>query len=274
MKFGNVVLLCKHWYESRDHDDLDTFWMDMAHAIDADGWMCFSKKDVSRWCIHRLDEMRNDEKLHKMSNQLTLSYIFDEIEATIRRASWCGKNDLSREDAIIWVFRSIIIGMEKQYFDEELFPNSNVLPFSLENAWIDDGKFSKTPQWHPAQMSCDYIERVKELFPNAKEQKIKNGRFNYVESCLHKTSYKDVRIQIGEDNLNDCIEVILSAENLQNHNFIIDNKEVWFEIGNFDNCYDLENPKDLSKTYKCRLLKTWDDLFKEYRYELKSVSEL
>ena len=56
MKFGNVVLLCKHWYESRDHNDLDTFWMDMAHAIDADGWMCFSKKDVSRWCIHRLDE--------------------------------------------------------------------------------------------------------------------------------------------------------------------------------------------------------------------------
>lgn len=160
MKFGNVVLLCKHWYESRDHNDLDTFWMDMAHAIDADGWMCLSKKDVSRWCIHRLDEMRNDEKLHKMSNQLTLSYIFDEIEATIRRASWCGKNDLSREDAIIWVFRSIIIGMEKQYFDEELFPNSNVLPFSLENAWVDDGKFSKTPQWHPAQMSCDYIERV------------------------------------------------------------------------------------------------------------------
>ena len=274
MKFGNVVLLCKHWYESRDHNDLDTFWMDMAHAIDADGWTCFSKKDVSRWCIHRLDEMRNDEKLHKMSNQLTLLYIFDEIEATIRRASWCGKNDLSREDAIIWVFRSIIMGMEKQYFDEELFPNSNVLPFSLENAWVDDGKYSKKPQWYPAQMICDYIEHAKELLPDAKEQDIENNRFNYIESCIYKKSYKDVRIPIGEDNLNDCVESILSAKDLQKHNFIVEGKEIWFEIGNFNHCYDLEHPEDLIKTYKCRLLKTWDNFFKEYKYELKSVLEL
>lgn len=274
MKFGNVALLCKGWYESRDHDNFDTFWMDMVHAIDGDGWICFSKNDVAKWCFHRLDEMRNDEKLHNMSNQLTFSYIFDEIEATIRRASWCGKNDLSHEDAIIWVFRSIIIGMEKQYFDEELFPNSNVLPFSLENAWVDDGKFSKTPQWHPAQMTCDYIEHAKELLPDAKEQDIENNRFNYIESCIYKKSYKDVRILIGEDNLNDCVESILSAKDLQKHNFIIDDKEIWFEIGNFNHCYDLEHPEDLTKAYKCRLLKTWDNFFKEYKYELKSVLEL
>lgn len=274
MKFGNVALLCKGWYESRDHNNFDTFWMDMVHAIDADGWICFSKNDVAKWCLHRLDEMQNDKKLHNMSNQLTFSYIFDEIENIIFRASLYGKKDLSYDDAIIWVFRSIIIGMEKQYFDEELFPNSNVLPFSLENAWIDDGKFSKTPQWHPAQMTCDYIEHAKELLPDAKEQDIENNRFNYIESCIYKKSYKDVRILIGEDNLIDCIESILSAKDLQKHNFIVDDKEIWFEIGNFNHCYDLEHPEDLTKTYRCRLLKTWDNFFKEYKYELKSVSEL
>ena len=274
MKFGNVALLCKGWYESRDHNNFDTFWMDMVHAIDADGWTCFSKNDVAKWCLHRLDEMRNDKKLHNMSNQLTFLYIFDEIENIIFRASLYGKNNLSYDDAIIWVFRSIIVGMDKSCFDEEFFPNSNVLPFSLNNAWADDGKYFKKPQWHPAQMTCDYIERAKELLPDAKEQEIENDRFNYVESCIYKKSYKDVRIPIGEDNLIDCIESILSAKDLQKHNFIIDDKEIWFEIGNFDHCYDLENPEDLTKTYRCRLLKTWDDLFKEYKYELKSVSEL
>ena len=274
MKFGNVALLCKCWYESRDHNNFDTFWMDMAHAIDADGWTCFSKNDVAKWCLHRLDEMRNDKKLHNISNQLTFSCIFDKIENTIFRALLYGKKNLSYDDAIIWVFKSIIVDMDKSCFDEVFFPNSNVLPFSLNNAWVDDGKYSKKPQWHPAQMTCDYIERAKELLPDAKEQEIANDRFNYIESCIYKKSYKDVRIPIGEDNLIDCIESILSAKDLQKHNFIIDDKEIWFEIGNFDHCYDLEHPEDLTKTYRCRLLKTWDDFFKEYKYELKSVSEL
>lgn len=274
MKFGNVALLCKGWYESRDHNNFDTFWMDMVHAIDVDGWICFSKNDVAKWCLHRLDEMRNDKKLHNMSNQLTFSYIFDKIENTIFRALLYGKKNLSYDDAIIWVFKSIIVDMDKSCFDEVFFPNSNVLPFSLNNAWVDDGKYSKKPQWHPAQMTCDYIERAKELLPEAKEQEIANDRFNYVESCIYKKSYKDVRIPIGEDNLIDCIESILSAKDLQKHNFIVDGKETWFEIGNFDHCYDLEHPEDLTKTYRCRLLKTWDDFFKEYKYELKSVSEI
>ena len=120
----------------------------------------------------------------------------------------------------------------------------------------------------------DYKEYAKELLPDAKEQEIANDRFNYIESCIYKKSYKDVRIPIGEDNLIDCIESILSAKDLQKHNFIVDDKEIWFEIGNFNHCYDLEHPEDLTKTYRCRLLKTWDDFFKEYKYELKSVSEL
>lgn len=274
MKFGNVVLLCKNWYQMRDHNNFDTFWMDMAHAIDADGWSCFSKNDVYQWCLHRLDEMKKDEKLYNMSNQLTLSYIFNEVENMIRRALWYDKKDLDYRDALIWVYRSIISNMEKSYFNEELLPNSNVLPFSLHEAWVDDERYSKNPQWHPAQMTCDYLEHVNKIMTNGKAQDIDENRFNQIEASLYKNSYKDVRIPIGEDNLNDCIELKLSASNLKKHNAKIDGKDVWFEIGSFDRCNDLQYPENLNKLYKCRLKKIYDDFFDEYTYELKSVQEI
>ena len=104
MKLGHVALLCKGWYKYRGHNRLDLFWMDMAHAISADGWSPNCKNDVARWCLHRLDELRKDEKfIHQ--NQLELSYIFDQIKDQQRRATWYDNFQLSTDDAIIWVFR-------------------------------------------------------------------------------------------------------------------------------------------------------------------------
>ena len=37
MRFGNVALYCKGWYQHRSNS-VKTMWMDMLHCINADGW--------------------------------------------------------------------------------------------------------------------------------------------------------------------------------------------------------------------------------------------
>ena len=276
MKLGNVALLCKGWYKMRHNTRLDLFWMDMAHAIEADGWTMKTKNDVATWCLHRLDDMCNNPKLSNYKNQFTFSYILDSINGWIRRASW-SNIELSQQDAIIWVFRDIVQGLSKDCFDEELKPNPNVLPVDLQESWLDDGKYGKKPKFHFAQMMCDYIDTVNETMPNAKEQDIDEDDYNWVESFLNKESWKDVQIELGEDNLNDCIEVECRAFDLKKRN-IPSIGEYYIELGKFENCKDLEECKDFNKKLIVRLYKKvthyntpgWED---DVTYYLKSIIE-
>ena len=277
MKFGNVVLLCKGWYKMRDNNRLDIFWMDMAHAINADGWTMRSKRNVVAWCIHRLDDMRDDPKLINLKNQFKLGRLYDEINDWIRRASW-SKIELNQEDAIIWVYRDIVSNLNIECFDERFKPDKRVLPVNLNEAWYDNGRYgSKGPKLYPAEMMCDYIEKVNNIMPDAKDQDIQEDEYDWVESFLRKESWKDVQIILGEDNLNDCIEVECTALDLKNHT-ISDLGYSYIELGKFDNCKDLIECEDPKKKYIVRLKKVitkydipeWED---DVTYYLKSIRE-
>lgn len=275
MKLGNVVLLCKGWYKMRDNKRLDLFWMDMAHAINADGWTMQSKKDVVAWCMHRLDNMRDDPKLANYKNQFKLSTLYDNVNNWIRRASW-SNIELSQEDAIIWVYRDIVSNLDNSCFDECVKPDTRVLPVNLHEAWYDDGQYSKAPKLYPADMMCDFIEKVNEIMPDAKDQDIRDDDYDWVESFIKKESWKDVQIILGEDNLNDCIEVECTALNLKNHK--VPGFDNHIELGKFENCKDLNNCEDPDKKYIVRLNPVvtkydtpgWED---DVTYYLKSIRE-
>ena len=275
MKLGNVVLLCKGWYKMRDNKRLDLFWMDMAHAINADGWTMKSKKDVVAWCMCRLDNMRDDPKLANYVHQFKFSTLYDDVNNWIHRASW-SNIELSQEDAIIWVYRDIVSNLDNNCFDECLKPDPRVLPVNLHEAWYDDGKYSKAPKLYPADMMCDFIEKVNEIMPDAKDQDIREDEYDWVESFINKESWKDVQIILGEDNLNDCIEVECTAFNLKNHT--IPGFDDHIELGKFKHCKDLNDCEDPEKKYIVRLNPVvtkydtpgWED---DVTYYLKSIRE-
>ena len=275
MKLGNVALLCKNWYKTRGYNRLNLLWMDMAHAINADGWTMRSKRDVVDWCIYRLDDMRDDPKLANYKNQFKLSRLYDGINDSIRRASW-SKIELSREDAIIWVYRDIVANLDNSCFDGRLKPNTRVLPVNLHEAWYDDGRYgTKGPKLYPAEMMCDYMAKVNEIMPDAQDQDIREDEYDWVESFLKKESWKDVQIELGEDNLNDCIEVECTAFDLKNHSI---SDYGYIEMGKFDNCKDLKECKDPTKKYIVRIktvitkydIPEWKD---DVTYYLKSIRE-
>jgi len=274
MKLGNVALLCKGWYKMRDNNRLDLFWMDMAHAINADGWTMQSKHDVVAWCMHRLDNMRDNPKLANYKNQFTFSRLYDEINGWIRRASW-SNIELSQEDAIIWVYRDIVSNLENSCFDEQLKPDTRVLPAKLHEAWYNDGKYTKEPKLYPADMMCDYIKNANKIMPNANDQDVREDEYDQVESFLKKDSWKDVQIILGEDNLNDCIEVECTALDLKNH---LIQDYGYIEMGKFENCKDLHECEDPDKKYIVRLkpvVTKYDipELEDDITYYLKSIKE-
>lgn len=268
MKFSNVVLLCKNWYETRASERIELFWMDLAHAADADGWSLMTKEDVSRWCLHRLDELREDESFqHKY--QLTLASFYEAAKTWLRRAHWQKRTSFTGDDAIIWVFRDIIFNMYE--FTGGVYPDSRVLPFALKDAWYDDGCYSKEPKLYPASMRCDYIEEADKHFSSFDKQDIAADRYDEIESFLVKESWKDVKIELGEDNLNDCIEMIATAEELKNCEI---EGIGYFEPGKFSNCKDINKCEDPRKKYIVRLLKERDTYFDdEFRYTLKSIRD-
>lgn len=279
MKFSNVVLLCKGWYKMRHNQNngINLFWMDMAHAISVDGYTMRTKHDVADWCLFRLDDMREDPKLSNYKNQFRLKCIFDEIERYIRRFSTYNNINITQEDAIIWVFRDIVSNLDNSCFDEAVKPNKYVLPLNLREAWYDDGKYSKNPQLYPAEMMCDFMETVNKYLPNAKDQNISKNSYNdydWIEGFLLKDSYKDVQIVLGEDNLNDCIEVECTALDIKNQR--IDG--VFTELDKFSNCRDLKECKDPDKTFIVRVsveITHYDNLegLDDITYHIKSIKE-
>ena len=243
--------------------------MDLAHAADADGWIIMTKEDASRWCLHRLDELKEEDDF-KHKNQLTLAAFYEEAKNWLRRAHWDNIPNFTDDDAIIWTFRDIISNMARDEFNGGVYPSSNVLPFALNEAWYDDGQYSKEPKLYPADMRCDYLEKADEHFSEFERQNIDDDRYDYIEGFLHKESWKDVLIELGEDNLNDCIEVEATAADLKRQGI----KDIgWFEIGKFANCRDLNKCAEPDKKFVVRLLKERDEFFDEYKYTLKSIRE-
>lgn len=260
MKFGNVALYCKGWYKVRGN--VDKWWMDFVHCIDADGWTVQTKQDVATWCLHRLDELRNDP-LFGYKHQLDLSYFFNEVNETIRRAKWYDIIDLSQEDAIIAVYRSIISNSPKEYFEDGgVKPNENVLPLSYREAWYDDGKYSHEPKLYPADMREDVMKRIDEMFPNHIDQEIKDGRFDEIESYIRNKSYKDVVVINGSNSLLTCKEVVLKGSNIKQHVY---GDSVLF-LGIYEYCNDI----DPDKEYTVRI-EGKPDYWGDIEYTVKSI---
>lgn len=270
MKFGNVALYCKGWYQHRSNS-VKTMWMDMLHCINADGWSLWLKEDAVKWCMHRMDSLREDENFPN-KNQLDLTYFWKEVNDIIKWDGLYYHEGLDYEDAIILHYRNIISNLESKYFNELLVkPNENVLPLNYNEAYYSDGKYSinHKPSFTFADMHCDIIAKVNEIFPDYKEQEIEDGEFERQEAWIHGKKWQDVLVLIGSDSLLDCEEVELSGKFLKNtHN------EHYKDDNFLDlNIYEHTINFDDNKTYVCRVKKeiehwNWGD---DINYKLMSI---
>ena len=270
MKFGNVALYCKGWYQHRSNK-VNTMWMDMLHCINADGWSLWSKDDVVDWCLHRMDAMREDPNFpHK--NQLDLTYFWKEINDMIRRNEWYYHEELDMKDAIILHYRNIISNLESKYFDELLVkPNPNVLPLHYGEAYYNDGQYrpNHEPDFEFAEMHCDVIEKINKMFPDYEEQEIEDGEFEYQEGWIRGKKWQDVVVLIGSDSLLDCEEVELSGKFLNNtHNGHYKDDE-FLDLNIYEHTKNFDN----DKTYVCRVKKIVEhhDFGDWIEYKLMSV---
>jgi len=271
MRFGNVALYCKGWYKYR-HSSCKNMWMDMIHCINADGWSLWSKKDVVEWCMHRMDNMRNNENLYNISNQLSWPYFWNEVNEIIRRDSCYYHEGLDFEDAIILHFRNIISNLEMKYFDEMLVkPNENVLPLHYREAYYNDGKYNYNhePSFTFAEMHCDVIDRINESFADCKDQEIDEDEFEKTEAWIRGKNWEDVIVIIGTDSLLDCEEVELSGNFLNNTHNKHYKDDDFLDLNIYDHTVNFDD----NKTYVCRVKKEiehweWGD---EVKYKLMSV---
>ena len=268
MKFGNVALYCKGWYKYRE-GSIKNMWMDLLHCINADGWSLWSKEDVVTWCIHRMDDMRKDENFpHKY--QLDISYFWEEINKIKHRNDWISKDLISYEDAIIMHYHNIISCLPKECFTEGFIkPNEHILPLQYNTAYVDDGRYSKNPSWDHADMHCDVIEKINKMFPDYKEQEIEDDEFERQEAWIRGKKWEDIVVLIGSDNLNDCEEVILSGEFLNNTHNKHYKDDDFLDLNIYEHTINFNDKSH----YRCRVKKeiehwNWGD---DINYKLMSV---
>lgn len=270
MRFGNVALYCKGWYQHRQ-GGVKTMWMDMLHCINADGWSLWSKEDVVEWCLFRMDALREDENFpHK--NQLDLHYFWKETNDIIRRDEWYYHEGLDMKDAIILHYRNIISNLEGKYFNELLVkPNPEVLPLHYGQAYYSEGKYtvSHEPEYTFADMYCDVIEKINKMFPDHIEQDIKEGEFEYQEGWIRGKEWQNVVVLIGSDSLLDCEEVNISGYLLNHADYKKYKDDEFLDLNIYAHTVNFDD----NKTYVCRVKKEiehwgWGDTLK---YKLMSV---
>lgn len=214
MKLNNVVLYCKGWYKTRD-GGVRTMWMDMAHCIDADGYTMWTEHDVAEWCLFGLDDMRKDP-LFKNKRQLDLYDFIKKVQDNIRCAKQLCNEDINMDTSIILTYRGIVSTCSRECFEGGVKPNRNVLPLNYHDAWYDDGRYSKEPKLYPAEMDCDYQEKVNKLLSDLEDQDIEENRFETVEGYLKIKNINDVRVIVGTDSLIDCVELKVKGETIIN----------------------------------------------------------
>lgn len=270
MRFGNVALYCKGWYKYRQ-GTCKNMWMDMIHCINADGWSLWSKKDVVEWVMHRMDNMREDP-MFPNKHQLDLSYFWNEVNDILRRDAWRYHEGLDIEDAIILHYRNIISNLEGKYFNELLVkPNPNVLPLHYGKAYYSDGQYrlNHEPEFTFADMHCDVIAKINEIFPDYKEQEIEDDEFEHQEAWIRGKKWQDVLVLIGSDSLLDCEEVELTGKFLNNtHNERYKDDE-FLNLNIYDHTINFDD----NKIYVCRIKKEinhweWGD---DVNYKLMSI---
>jgi hypothetical protein len=236
MKFNNVVYYCKGWYQSRG--SVKTMWIDLGHCIHADGWCPQTKEDVAFWCLDRLDELRKDKKFTQ-DFKIDLSHFLGDMLDNKRRAKDWYNEELDYYDLICLNFRNIISEMHKTMLTEHIKPSPDVLPVNLHPAWYSE----RENKLYPAQMMCDFMDKVNEFFPDAKDQDLKYYNFENVEAFLKITDYHDVYVINGSDNLYDCWEIKLTGKELNRKETDKINGCRWIDRNIYNSVTNFENDK-------------------------------
>ena len=266
MKFGNVALYCKGWYQKRP--GISNMWMDLIHCINADGFYVSTKDGVVEWCLHMLDELRDDPNF-KNKYELELSHIWNEINRFIKVTKIYDNKTITFDDAIICNFRNIISSIEGKYFNEKLVkPNENVLPLSYRPAYYSDGEYAPDhkPTFIFAEMHSDVIKKIDEMFDGYSDQNIEYDSFEKVESSISGKSWKNVAVLIGTDSLLDCEEAVVSGNVLKYANNIAYKDGYYIDLGIYNNCIDFDSKKE----YVCRI-KKYTNAWGTIEYKLMSI---
>lgn len=262
MKFKNCAAWSKGWYKQRDK--ISSWWMDLAHCINNDGWTIYTKKDVAQWCLHRLDS--EPDFFKKSHGSFGFFDMFEHFTKDTDFAQWHGET-LDMYDKIILYFRSCLSCKSFKDFEEGGFKPANwVLPLHLHDAWYSDGRYNpdNKPEFHFAEMRCDAEARVQEMFKDLVDQKPyysfeswdADHNFDHIESSLRGKFWYDVVTDLGCEigcdtylisgehlnrvSYNNCLEIDLSI--------ILGNNEdsIYASLGR----YSYSQGYDKNKTYR------------------------
>ena len=206
--FNNCAAWAKGWYKRRDN--IKSWWMDLAHCINADGWCgIYSKKEVVSWILHQFDTNYNwwrdgcyTDFGFSGFNQFKLN------SKTLYR----GLN-LDEDDLVILYYESLL---STKTFTKGFRPSEHVLPLYYAPAYYFDGPSSGFSHitYTPAEMKCDVLSRIEKIFPADKflEQKFDSeeirNMFQNIESELVGKNWTDVVLPLNyEDNASIILEV-------------------------------------------------------------------
>jgi hypothetical protein len=196
-EFNNCAAWAKGWYQTRPN--VKAWWMDLAHCINNDGWTNISTKaKVVNWILMRFDE---DPEWWRLG---CCNFGFADMYENITKDKYLYYNDLnlSTEDCIILYFRRCLSIKSNDCFTGGFKPSNDVLPLVLYDAYYSDGYFNNgEPSYVPAEMMCDTLARINQMFPDLPEQKIDDMYFTYesIETMLGGAAYTDIQIPIGSD---------------------------------------------------------------------------
>lgn len=164
MEFTNLVAYCKGFYVHRP-GDVPEMWKDFAHCIAADGYICFSKEDVVRFCLNFVDrytrEFPNDAWRASFS---TLYGKMTENKSIINISKRYSPLATKVDDAdlLIWTFRDFVrYSMDDKHFNEGVIPNAEVLPLFPD---VSETLWNKiTSKYSEQTVSTSYDEIEKRL---------------------------------------------------------------------------------------------------------------
>lgn len=132
MVFDNFIAYCKGWYRRRKC--ISHKWIDIAHCVLCDGYMCYTKQDVLNYCMSRIDEYakENPQKAYTTS----FSSIYHRVQTLKKIVSMNSysqrpvKEDIDEIDYIIWAICDFFQFTNKRDFTTFIKPSRKVLPLA------------------------------------------------------------------------------------------------------------------------------------------------
>lgn len=133
MVLDNFILYCKGWYRRRKC--ISHKWIDIAHCVLCDGYMCYTKQSVLNYCMARIDEYarENPREAYKVS----FSSMYHRVQTLKKIVSMNSgsthhvKDDIDETDYIIWAICNFFQFTNRDEFTTVMKPSRKVLPLAL-----------------------------------------------------------------------------------------------------------------------------------------------